>query len=53
MQAAVTKRLRDMNLNPGFIFINFIPILNLVFRIYLCVAKQKEDLALNLQEIGE
>ncbi|MBF4516051.1 DUF805 domain-containing protein [Flavobacterium sp. ANB] len=52
MQVAITRRLRDINLNPVFIFINFVPILNLLFRIYLSVAKEKVDLSIEIKEIG-
>lgn len=51
-QSATTKRLRDAGINPGFVLFNFIPIVNLIFRCFLCVTKQKEDLNLTLREIG-
>lgn len=52
MQASTTRRLRDINLNPVFVFVNIIPVLSILFRIYLCFAKQKEDLTLRVCEIG-
>ncbi|MFL9831511.1 DUF805 domain-containing protein [Flavobacterium sp. ST-87] len=39
MQAVVTRRLRDLSINTTLIIINFIPILSLIFKIYLAVAK--------------
>ena len=40
MQAATTRRLRDLNANPTFVLFNFIPILNIVFTIFLLLAKR-------------
>jgi uncharacterized membrane protein YhaH (DUF805 family) len=42
MQAVSTRRLRDLNINPTFVFINFIPILSLLFKVYLTSAKGNE-----------
>jgi uncharacterized membrane protein YhaH (DUF805 family) len=52
LQVAVTKRLRDVGINPVFIFINFIPIISLIFRLYLSFAKEKINFSLALKEIG-
>lgn len=41
MQAAATRRLRDLNANPTFIIFNFIPVLNIGFAIFLLLAKSK------------
>lgn len=41
MQAATTRRLRDLNANPTFVVFNFIPILNIAFTIFLLFAKKK------------
>jgi uncharacterized membrane protein YhaH (DUF805 family) len=41
MQAVTTRRLRDLNANPTFVIFNFIPILNIVFIIFLLLAKKK------------
>lgn len=41
MQAVTTRRLRDIGINPSLVFINFIPVLSMVFKIYLSFAKQK------------
>lgn len=40
MQAATTRRLRDLNANPTFVIFNFIPILNIAFTIFLLFAKR-------------
>ena len=44
MQAVATRRLRDLNINTTLIIINFIPIVSLIFKIYLAVAKPKPSL---------
>lgn len=44
MQAATTRRLRDLNANPAFVFFNFIPILNIAFTVFLLLAKRKHKL---------
>lgn len=44
MQAVTTRRLRDLNINTTLIIINFIPIISLIFKIYLAVAKPKPSL---------
>ena len=41
MQAVATRRLRDLNINTTLIIINFIPIVSLLFKIYLSLAKPK------------
>lgn len=41
MQAATTRRLRDINANPTFVIFNFIPVLNIAFTIFLIIAKKK------------
>lgn len=40
MQAATTRRLRDLNANTTFVIFNFIPILNIAFTIFLLFAKK-------------
>ena len=47
MQAVTTRRLRDLNANPTFVIFNFIPILNLVFVIFLLLAKRKLEHTIN------
>jgi uncharacterized membrane protein YhaH (DUF805 family) len=41
IQAATTRRLRDIQINTGWIFVNFIPVVNFLFKIYLCFPKSK------------
>jgi uncharacterized membrane protein YhaH (DUF805 family) len=41
IQAVTTRRLRDLKINRGFIFINFIPLINIFFKLYLAIAKRK------------
>ncbi|WP_367754605.1 DUF805 domain-containing protein [Flavobacterium sp. WC2430] len=43
MQAVATRRLRDLNLNTTLIIINIIPVVSLLFKIYLSVAKSKSS----------
>ncbi|RKR05274.1 uncharacterized membrane protein YhaH (DUF805 family) [Flavobacterium sp. 90] len=40
MQAVTSRRLRDLNAKPTFFLFNFIPILNIVFVIFLLMAKR-------------
>lgn len=47
MQAATTRRLRDLNANPTFVIFNFIPILNIAFTIFLLFAKRNSKLPKN------
>jgi len=47
MQAATTRRLRDLDANPTFIIFNFIPILNLAFIFFLLIAKRNIKLQTN------
>lgn len=42
-QAAITRRLRDLNANTTFVIFSFIPILNIVFWIFLLLAKRKNN----------
>ena len=42
IQAITTRRLRDLRINGGWIIINFIPIINIPFKVYLLIAKSKE-----------
>lgn len=44
MQAATTRRLRDLNANPTFIIFNFVPILNIVFIAFLLFAKRTQKI---------
>lgn len=39
-QAVTTRRLRDLRINPTYIVFNFIPILNLVLKIFLLIIKR-------------
>lgn len=39
MNAVSTRRLRHININTGFIFLNFIPIVNVFFRLFLLIKK--------------
>ncbi len=41
IQAVTTRRMRDIGINGGWIFLNFIPIVNVIFKIYLCLANSK------------
>ncbi|MBD0725021.1 hypothetical protein B6A10_07505 [Flavobacterium sp. L1I52] len=43
MQAVATRRLRDLNLNTTLIIVNVIPIISILFKIYLTVAKSKHS----------
>jgi uncharacterized membrane protein YhaH (DUF805 family) len=40
MQAVTTRRLRDLKANPTFVVFNFVPVLNIVFVIFLLLAKK-------------
>lgn len=40
MQAVTTRRLLDLNANGTFVIFNFIPVLNIVFVIFLLLAKK-------------
>ncbi len=42
IQAITTRRLRDLGINGGWIFLNFIPIINIPFKAYLLFAKSRE-----------
>lgn len=39
IQAVATRRLRDLNLNTTLIILNIIPVISILFKIYLTVAK--------------
>jgi len=41
IQAVTTRRLRDLNINGGWIVINLIPILKVPFKVYLLIAKHR------------
>ena len=49
INAVSTRRLRDIGLNCGLIFLNFIPIVNIFFRVFLLTKKGKE--LINLKEL--
>jgi uncharacterized membrane protein YhaH (DUF805 family) len=53
IQAVTTRRLRDLKINRGLIFINFIPMINMLFKIYLILAKNEEAsiAEINLKDI--
>lgn len=40
MQAVTIRRLKDLNATPTFVIFNFIPLLNIIFIIFLLVAKK-------------
>lgn len=40
MQAVTTRRLNDLTVNPTFVIFNFIPILNLLFAVFLLLVKK-------------
>ena len=42
IQAVTTRRLRDVGIKESIIIINFIPIINIVFRIFLLFKKGKK-----------
>jgi uncharacterized membrane protein YhaH (DUF805 family) len=44
MQAATTRRLRDLSANSVFLIFNFIPVLNIAFTVFLLLAKKKHQL---------
>ncbi len=46
IQAATTRRLHDLNVNTTYLIFNFIPVLNVVFKIFLLLAKRntKEEI---------
>jgi len=39
IQSATTRRIRDLDINCGYIFINFIPIVNIIFKVCLLTIK--------------
>ena len=41
VNAVSTRRLNDIGINRGVIFVNFIPIINIFFRIYLLFKRKK------------
>ena len=41
IQAAITRRLRFLNLNTALIFINYIPLVGIIFEILLIVLNKK------------
>lgn len=41
VQAVTTRRLRDIGINRGYIFLNFIPIINVFFKLFLLFKKSK------------
>ena len=41
--AAVTKRLNDIGLNPSLTLLIFVPVLNIIFSVFLLFAKEKKD----------
>jgi uncharacterized membrane protein YhaH (DUF805 family) len=43
IQATITRRIRDIGINGGYIFLNFIPIINCFFKIYLLFKKSKSN----------
>jgi uncharacterized membrane protein YhaH (DUF805 family) len=52
MMAAATRRLRDLNLNTGLVIIVFIPILNLIFEIFLMLKKGKNSKLMNSDKLA-
>lgn len=50
MQAVATRRLRDLNLNTTLIILNIIPIINILFNIYLSVAKPSSSKSPDFEE---
>jgi uncharacterized membrane protein YhaH (DUF805 family) len=53
MMAAATRRLRDLNLNTGLVIIIFIPILNLIFEIFLMTKKGKNSNLMNSDKLAK
>ncbi len=43
LQAVAVRRLHDLGINGGFVFINFIPILGFFFSLYLLIAEGKRE----------
>ena len=43
INAVSTRRLRDIGINRGIIFLNFIPIVNIFFRLYLLLKRKKRN----------
>lgn len=41
IQAVTTRRLRDLEINRSLVFLNFIPGINILFKIYLTLANSK------------
>ena len=41
LQAVTTRRLRDIGINRGYIFFNFIPMINIFFKLFLLFKKGK------------
>lgn len=50
MQAAATRRLKDLNLNTTLIILNNIPIISILFKIYLTVAKPSSSKSPDFEE---
>jgi uncharacterized membrane protein YhaH (DUF805 family) len=42
INAVSTRRLRDIGINCGMIFLNFIPIINIFFKVFLLVKKGRK-----------
>ncbi len=42
INAVSTRRLRDIGINRGMIFLNFIPIINIFFRVFLLTKKGRK-----------
>lgn len=43
INAVSTRRLKDIGINRGIIFLNFIPIINIFFRLYLLLKRKKTN----------
>ena len=48
LQAVTTRRLRDLGLNGGMIFLNFIPVLNIIFSAFLLFTNKTEEVEIKV-----
>ena len=51
IQAVTTRRLRDVDINRGLVILNFIPIINVFFKIFLLFKKGTNPSQANLHHI--
>lgn len=49
--AAVTKRINDIGLNPSFVLLILVPVINMVFSLFLLIVGSKKDNTAPLEEL--